>query len=155
MEQLSFKLLNKVAEVEIRYRNKMRVSERPIIHNSNDAYQILLANWNKDKIEYVEEFKIVLLNFSNSVLGISHISSGSGRATIADPKIIFTTALKANVSSIILFHNHPSGSLKPSQEDLSITTKLVECGKLLEIKVLDHLIVTRNGYLSICDEGLM
>ncbi|MEX6690026.1 JAB domain-containing protein [Danxiaibacter flavus] len=155
MEQSSFKSLNKVAEVEIRYRNKTRVSERPIIHNSKDAYQILLANWNKDKIEYVEEFKILLLNFTNAVLGISHISSGSGRATIADPKIIFTTALKANASAIILSHCHPSGCLKPSPEDLNLTTKLVECGKLLDIKVLDHLIVTADGYLSICDEGLM
>ena len=133
----------------------MRISERPIIHNSNDAYQILLANWNKDKIEYVEEFKILLLNFTNCVLGISHISSGSGRATIADPKMIFTAALKANASSIILSHNHPTCSLRPSQEDLSMTAKLVEGGKILEIKVLDHLIVTPNGYLSICDEGLM
>ncbi len=155
MEQSSFKLLNNVAEVEITYRNKVRVSERPIIKCSNDAFAILLSIWNKDKIQYVEEFKIILLNFDNRVLGISQISSGSVTTTIADPKLIFATALKAHATSIILSHNHPSGSLRPSQEDLNMTNKLVEGGKLLDIKVLDHIIVTENGYLSICDEGLM
>ena len=75
--------------------------------------------------------------------------------TVADPKLIFAAALKACASSIILAHNHPSGNLKPSQSDIDLTRKLKDGGKLLEIQMLDHIIVTTEGYYSFADEGLV
>lgn len=98
---------------------------------------------------------MILLNRVNRVLGIYHVSSGGIAGTIADPKLIFMAALKGSASGIILSHNHPSGNLKPSQVDLQLTKKIVEGGKLLDISVVDHLIITSEGYLSFADEGLL
>lgn len=102
-----------------------------------------------------EEFWIVLLNRSNQVLSRHLISKGGQAGTIADPKIIFQTALENHSASIILSHNHPSGNLKPSQADLQLTRKLKDAAALLDIAVLDHLIFTDIAYLSFADEGLM
>lgn len=107
------------------------------------------------KIGFLEEFKIILLNRANKVLGICPISLGGISGTIADPKLIFATALKASASGIILAHNHPSGNLKPSQVDIQLTKKLVEAGKFLDLGILDHLIIGSEGYLSFADEGLI
>ena len=151
---LQSKLL-KVAEVEITYRPKFKVSERPQISKSQDAYDILVQQWDKGKIELLEEFKILLLNRRNRVLGIVHISSGGLSGTVADPKVIFTAALKACASGIILCHNHPSGELNPSSEDLALTRRLVEAGNILDLKILDHLIISADGYYSFGDEGIL
>lgn len=99
----------------------------------------------------VEQFKVLLLNTANKVLGISDISTGGVSSTVADPRIVFTTALKANASKIILAHNHPSGNLRPSQSDTDLTIKMKEAGRFLDIMVLDHLIITNEGYYSISD----
>ena len=145
----------KVAEVQLSYRPKYKASERPTITRSLDAYEILKASWSEDKLCFIEEFKVILLNRVNRVLGIYHVSSGGIAGTIADPKLIFMAALKGSASGIILSHNHPSGNLKPSQVDLQLTKKIVEGGKLLDISVVDHLIITSEGYLSFADEGLL
>ncbi|CAM4431413.1 DNA repair protein RadC [Pedobacter westerhofensis] len=145
----------KVAEVEISYRPNYKVSERPQISKSNDAYQILIQQWSIGKIELLEEFKILLLNRRNRVLGIVDISQGGLSGTVADPKIIFAAALKSCASGIILAHNHPSGELDPSCEDIAITNKLKAGALLLDLKILDHLIVTRGNFYSFADEGLM
>jgi len=147
--------LFQVAEVQLTYRPTFKTSERPRVTSSKDSYNILLEQWDHGKIDYVEEFKILLLNRGNRVLGMMTVSTGSTCGTLADPKIIFTAALKSNASALVLSHNHPSGTLKPSQPDLSLTKKLVDGGKLLDIKVLDHLIVTADGYYSFADEGLI
>jgi DNA repair protein RadC len=109
----------------------------------------------KDKVEFIEQFKIMLLNRANKVLGIVEITSGTSTATIVDPKLIFAAALKANACSIIAAHNHPSGNRIPSQADIHLTKKLIDGGKLLEIQILDHIIVTTEGYYSFADEGLV
>jgi len=145
----------RVAEVEISYRPDYKVSERPQISSSNDAYQILTQQWNRDKIELLEEFKILLVNRRNRVLGVVNISQGGLSATIADPKVIFVTALKSSASGIILCHNHPSGELDPSKEDIAITKKLKAGAELLDLKVLDHLIISKDSYYSFADEGMM
>jgi DNA repair protein RadC len=88
-------------------------------------------------------------------LGIVSIFIGGVSGTLADPKIIFSSALKTNCSSIILVHNHPSGNLRPSQADLKLTNNLVQAGKYLEIPVLDHLVISRESYYSMSDEGLI
>lgn len=102
-----------------------------------------------------EEFWIVLMNRSNQVLSQHLISKGGQGGTVADPKIIFKCALENNAASIILAHNHPSGNLKPSQADISLTRKLKEAGSFLEISVLDHIIFTDTSYFSFADEGMM
>jgi len=147
--------LLKVAEVQISYNPKFKVSERPQISKSKNAYNILIQQWDKGKIELLEEFKILLLNRRNRVLGIVHISSGGLSGTVADPKVIFTAGLKACASGIILCHNHPSGELNPSSEDLALTKRLVEVGKMLDLKILDHLIISTDGYYSFGDEGIL
>jgi len=143
------------SEVELIYKSKVKASERPTIQSSNDAYQILLKSWDEGKIEYVEQFAILLLNRANKVLGVYKVSSGGVTGTVADPKQIFTAALKANACSLVLSHNHPSGALKPSRQDEELTRKIKEAGSYLDIKVLDHLIVTNESYYSFADEGLL
>ena len=142
-----------IAEIKITYTPKLKTSELLSITCSHDAYEILIAEW--EDLLHFESFKIVLLNRANKILGISTISQGGVSGTVADPKVIFQAALKANASSVILFHNHPSGQLKPSQQDISLTKKIKEGGKLLEISVLDHLIITDVGFYSFADEGKM
>ena len=144
-----------VAEITLSYKTNIKPSLRPKISSSKDAYDILLNSWDKSKIEFIEQFKVMLINRAHKVLGICEISTGGVSGTVADPKIIFAAAIKANASCIILAHNHPSGNLKPSQSDIELTRKIKEGGKLLEIQMLDHLILTTEGYYSFADEGLV
>ena len=142
----------KVAEVEISYKPDYKVSEIPQISSSNDAYDIVLEHWNMDRIELLEEFKILLVNRRNRVLGVVDISHGGLSVTVVDPKVIFAAALKSCASGIILAHNHPSGELDPSREDIAITKKLKAGAELLDLKILDHLIVSKDSFYSFADE---
>ncbi|MDB5230469.1 MAG: repair protein [Chitinophagaceae bacterium] len=156
MKQLNKnEIQSNVAEVELVYRTKVKASERRQVTDGNTAFRILLDVWNLDKIDLLEEFKILLLNRSNHVLGIAHLSSGGITGTVVDPRHIFALAIKANATSIILSHNHPSANLKPSQADLDITQKIKQAGTFLDIKVLDHLIMSCDGYYSFSDEGII
>jgi DNA repair protein RadC len=146
---------NNIAEVELVYKSKVKASERPTITCSKDAADLLTQAWDENKIEFVEEFKLLLLNRANRVLGIIHISSGGVTGTVADPKIIFMAALKGNAVSIIIAHNHPSGNLRPSRVDEELTQKIKNAGQFLEINLLDHVIISSEGYLSFADEGLL
>lgn len=145
--------LYKISEIELRYKSKVKASERPKVTQSKDAYAILLQHWDDNKLDFVEQFKILLLNQANRVLGICDIATGGITATVADIRVILTAALKANACGIILTHNHPSGNLAPSRQDKEMTAKIKEAGNYLDIKILDHLIVTREGYYSFADEG--
>ena len=147
--------LLEVAEMQLVYRNKIKASLRPSITRADDAYKIFLNNWDEDRIEMVEQFKIMVLNRANKVLGIFEVSTGGTTGTVVDLKLIFSAALHANASAIILAHNHPSENLKPSEADKTITSKIVDAGKLLDIQVLDHLIITTEGFFSFADEGLL
>src|ERR1035438_8616297 len=132
-------MTNQITEITVTYHNKIKPSARMKITSSKNAYDLLINNWS-DNIEYVEEFYIILLNKANKVLGISKISEGSMSSCLVDPKRVYQVALKSNAASLILSHNHPSGSLLPSESDQKITRKIKEAGMLLEINVLDHLI---------------
>jgi DNA repair protein RadC len=115
MEQKTFSLeLAQVAEIELVYKTKVKASSRPIIKSSKEAYELIHLLWNENTIELHEQFKVLFLNRRNSVLGIHHASSGGITGTVVDPRLILAAALKANCVAIMLFHNHPSGSLKPS-----------------------------------------
>jgi len=144
-----------VAEVELVYRSKVKASKRPRVTSSKDVYEVLMDSWDEGKLDLLEQFKIVLLDRSQRVLGIFLASSGGICGTVVDPKLILTTALKTRSCSLILSHNHPSGNLKPSQADIKLTRKIRQAGEILEIDVLDHLIVGREGYYSFADEGVM
>lgn len=146
---------NCLAEVQLTYKTKVRASDRPKINDAGDAYNILKKCFDEGTIEHVETFVLLMLNRANKVLGWAKISTGGLSATVVDPKVIFQLALNANASGVILSHNHPSGNLKASEQDIQITKKLQEGAKLLELQVLDHLIVTSEGYLSMSNEGLM
>jgi DNA repair protein RadC len=147
--------LYEVAEVELIYKSKVKASNRPQITSSKEAYQVFLKAWDENKIEFVEQFKVLFLNKANKVLGIYDVSTGGVSGTVADPKVIFVAALKANCTGIIITHNHPSGNLKPSRQDEELTQKIKQAGQLLDIKLLDHIIVTTEGYYSFGDEGLV
>jgi DNA repair protein RadC len=154
-ETMKSGVLNQIAEVELIYKSKVKASERPKISHSRDAYIIFKDNWDENKIELQEQFKVMLLNRANKVLGIYEVSTGGMTGTVADAKLIFAAALKASACSIMLVHNHPSGNLKPSKQDEELTYKIKEGGKLLDIQLLDHLIISNEGYFSMQDEGFI
>lgn len=140
----------KVNETTLRYLRK--VDSEVQITSSKVSEQVLRANW-ADTLDWQETFYALFLDRSNKIIAISEISKGGISGTVVDAKIIFSQALLHLASAIILAHNHPSGSLKPSKADIEITKKLVKGGELLDITVLDHLIITKNSYLSFADEG--
>ena len=144
-----------IAEVQLIYRSKVPASQRVKISCSRDAYDLLLKSWDPDTIEHSEEFKLLLMNRSNSVLGILAVSKGGLSGTVTDVRLIFQAAIKANASGIIVAHNHPSGNLNPSESDTKITQKIKEAGNLLDIQLLDHLIITSEDYYSFADNGLL
>src|SRR3954449_11514701 len=147
--------LYEVAEIELSYKSKVKASNRPQIGSSNDAYHILKHSWNENKIEFVEQFKVLFLNKANKVLGIYEVSTGGISGTVADPRVIFVAALKSNSCSLIASHNHPSGNLRPSKQDEELTQKIKQAGQFLDIKLLDHVIITNESYFSFADEGLL
>ncbi len=102
-----------------------------------------------------EHFNIILLNTKNEVISVENISIGSINASIVHPREVFLEAIKRSSSSIILVHNHPSGDPQPSKEDIHITKRLVEAGKLIGIEVLDHIIIGDNVYISLKEKNIM
>lgn len=143
-----------VREIKISYKNRVTSSNLTKISASSDAAKILFETWDNDTIQLHESFKIMLLNNSNIVKGIYEISSGGITGTLVDIRIIFAVVLKSLSTAIILAHNHPSGNLKPSEADKRLTSKIKQASELLDIKLLDHLIITPNqGYYSFADEG--
>ena len=144
-----------LAEVELIYKSKVKASLRPLIKSSVDINKILLQLWDDGKIELVEQFKVLFLNRSNRIIGVLDASSGGITGTVADPRIILAAAVKCCAVNIILAHNHPSGSIKPSRADEELTIKIKEAARYLDIQVLDHIIITTEGYYSFADEGLL
>ena len=142
-----------VAALELgRRRKDAEPTERPSVTSSTSAYE-LVRHLFADLTH--EEFWIIALDRGNRLLDRCHVSRGGMHGTVADPKIIFKEALDRRASSILLCHNHPSGQLRPSEEDIRLTRKLVEGGRMLDILVQDHLIVTDQGYYSFADNGML
>ena len=143
-----------ISEVTINYKPLQKTSELTKVISSKDAADFFRQIWS-ERMQYIEEFYMLLLNRSNSIIGYLKLSEGGCSGTVVDAKIVFQAALKANAQSIIMCHNHPSGNLKPSSEDISLTKKICEAGKALDISVLDHVILTYESYFSFADEGMM
>ena len=141
-------------EITINYKPSFKVSELPIITTSKDAEKYFREVWS-DKLQHIEETFAILLNRANKALGFSKISSGGTGGTVVDTKVVFQTALKSNATAIIICHNHPSGNLKPSGADIKITNNIKEAGKIMDITLVDHLIITDESYFSFADEGMI
>lgn len=157
MEHITMQFLEwtRVAEVELVYKTKIKASERPMVKDSKDIYNVLKRVWDENKIEMVEEFKVIFLNRANRVIGVYDASSGGITGTVADPRLILAASIKSLAVSIILSHNHPSGNLKPSRADEELTLKIKEAAKYHDIRVVDHIIITSESYYSFADEGLI
>jgi len=142
-----------VTEVMLTYKSKIRPSDRTKITCSRDALDSFKENWNHDTLEYFEEFKVLLLNRSNAVLGLIPISRGGVSGTVTDVRIVLQSAILTNASGLIVCHSHPSGNLNPSESDTKITKKIKEAGNIMDIQLLDHLIITNEDYYSFADQG--
>jgi DNA repair protein RadC len=147
------KALGIVAALELGMRRRERApQERPRISTSALAYEELRA-----KVADLghEEFWLLLLDRGLRLITARRVSTGGLHGTVADPKVIFKLALEQGASCMVVGHNHPSGQLQPSEEDIRLTRKLVEGGRMLDILVQDHIIVTANGFYSFADNGQM
>jgi DNA repair protein RadC len=141
-------------EIEVTY--KSVPSQQRIITSSYQANELAheIYELSNAKIDLKEYFFIILLNRSNKVISYYKLSEGGISGTIADIRLAFSTALKCVSTAMILVHNHPSGQLKPSDADVRLTKQFIDAGKILDITILDHIIVTsNNGYYSFADEG--
>ncbi len=149
----SAKAITLISALELGRRRKAAEPEKlPTIKSSSDAYAHLLPLF--EDLPH-EEFYVLLLNRANRITDTIKISSGGVSGTVADIRMMVKPALLALASGVILAHNHPSGNLKPSEADLSLTRKTKDALKLFDIALLDHLIVTDAGYLSMADEALL
>lgn len=142
-----------ISEIQVNYSPIMLVDFK--LDNSRKSFELVLEQWEQNQIEMLEEVKVILLNRSNKVLGIYSLAKGGITSCVVDVRIILSVALKTLATGIILVHNHPSGNLKPSQDDLKVTKKLKESCSLLDITLLDHLIITKDDYYSFADEGIL
>ncbi len=148
-------LKTQIPEIQISFKNNTPYEERHSITQSKDAEQILRSTWDYETIDLQESFKIIFLNRANQVLGIHNHSLGGMAGTVVDIRLILSIALKTTSQGIILAHNHPSGNLKPSNADISLTKKIDSACKLLDIKLLDHIILTSEAYFSFQDDGYL
>jgi DNA repair protein RadC len=147
------KAINIIATLELGRRRRQSESlQRQGISSSRDAFELMQPILGDLAFE---EFWVITLNRSNKVKRTICISEGGVEGTVADPKKIFKLSLEDNASAIILCHNHPSGALRPSENDIKITRKCKEAGAFLELPVLDHLIIAHEKYFSFADEGLL
>jgi DNA repair protein RadC len=140
-----------IFEISRRYQSAT-VRKRRSIKTSKDVYELLqvkLADLDH------EQFFVLYLNFSNEIIELSQLSIGGRYSTIADAKRIFQQALRCAATGLILCHNHPSGHCKPSTQDQALTKDIKEFAKLIDMKLLDHVIFTDNGYFSFADEGIL
>jgi len=145
----------KVPEINISF-DKIRAVDFPKkISGSDSAAELIRSLFDKGEIEFHEVFFVVYLNRANEPIGYYKHSIGGIAGTVADNRIILGAALKSLSSAIIVSHNHPSGNIKPSESDKQLTKKLQEGARLLDISVLDHIILTKNDYSSLADQGLM
>ncbi len=143
-------------EVKLTYQSKVKASERVQIKCSKDIYNFLIESvFDRSTIEHHESLNVILLNKAGKVLGVHTVSIGGTGECSVDIKIIMQSAILSNATGIILSHNHPSGNLKPSTQDNTLTQKVSKVCKLMEIKLLDHIIVTTEGYYSYADEGVI
>ena len=142
-----------VAEIQVSYHPNIPAKDRIKVQTSDEVYRACSLFW--PGFDHVEYFYILLLNRSNQILGAHLLSKGGITGTVIDVRVIFQVALKTSAVSLVCLHNHPSGNLTPSDADRQITEKIKQAGKILDISLLDHLIITSEKYFSFADDGLL
>ncbi|WP_297335349.1 JAB domain-containing protein [Algoriphagus sp.] len=149
-------MTNTVNEIQLSYKPNRDFTENYKITSSRDAFLLLERVFNPDTICLREEFVIIYLNRANRVLGYYKAFTGGLASVVCDTKLILAVALKSMASGIILAHNHPSGSLEPSEQDKSLTRRVKAACQNLDVELLDHLILGADGgYFSFSDESLI
>lgn len=128
------------------------LKQKPRVTCSRDAFNAISTRLND---LHHEEFWILLLNRANEVFGRERVSTGGTNATVVDLKLVFKVALDARAAAFIAIHNHPSGNLQPSRADIDLTERLKQAGKIFDLPLLDHLIISERGYYSFADEGCL
>ncbi len=140
-----------VGEVRLSY-SKTLETHLSKIKCSEDIVAFIREIFPVEQINHREYVYAIFLDRANQILGYFMVSSGGISGTVVDPRIIFQSALLSNASGIVIFHNHPSNNLTPSKADIEITTKIAKGGRILDITLLDHIIISENGYYSFADE---
>jgi len=145
--------IENIPQIKISYSNPQKASERTKILTSITCDMVLRPSW--QDIGYRETFKIILLDRTLNVLGISTIGEGGLAGCVSDIRMIFQVALQSNAHAIIIAHNHPSGTLAPSEHDIKITNKIKRAGRILEIALVDAIILTEESYFSFGDNHIL
>lgn len=142
----------KVSNVRIVYEPEVLPEERYVVNSSKDATRIAVGNW--DGIYHHESFRIMLLDAARQVLGIQTVSTGGVASTLVDVKICIQAAVLGNATAVIAMHNHPSGRMRPSEDDETLTVRLKRAFESVDISMLDHVIVGGRGeYYSFADDN--
>lgn len=144
-----------MAEVKLSYRHTGRIKEKPILNSPDEAYSYLLEIWDLDRIEIQEEFLMLLFDKALRCIGWYKLSSGGKNATIVEVSHLIIAAALGNASSIIIAHNHPSGTMSPSKSDISLTRRISKALSTVGISLNDHLIISRSEYISLNERGLL
>jgi DNA repair protein RadC len=142
---------SEMPEISLKYSTNGTVKTK--IKDAMDAHSLFLSLFDPDTLEYKEMAIVLFLNRANHTIGWMKLSEGGTSSTVIDSKIIFATALKCNASAIILSHNHPSGTIEPSNQDIVVTESITKFGNLIDIKLLDHVIITKTSFYSFADNG--
>lgn len=147
--------LSALPEFKITFKNGQNVLELPVINTSQAAASVCRACFDAGTIEWIESVIIIGTSRSNRVIGFYKASQGGVTGSIVDPRVILQFALLSNATGLILCHNHPSGDLRPSRPDSEVTQKIKTAATYFDIKLLDHIILTKDSYFSFADEGLL
>ena len=142
-----------ISEVQISYSSIIKARDRMKVTGSSDSYNAFKLFW--PAYDHIEFMYMIMLNRQNQILGYHQLSKGGMTGTVIDIRVVFQVALKACATSIIIAHNHPSGNLEVSTADRQITQNVKQAGLILEIPLLDHLILSSEGYYSMADEGIL
>ncbi len=149
--------ISNLGEVTLNYKyHNPSIKDRPLITNSSDAVEVIKLVIDMQRIALQEQFIVIYLNQANKVIGTMNVFSGSIKSTVIDIKLILASGILLMSSGVIVAHNHPSGNLKPSREDLGLTKRLSTALQYMEMKLVDHFIITPDDdYLSFANEGLL
>jgi len=142
-------------QINVSFDRHVKTNQLYKITSSKDAAELFQKVFNSDTFYWQEEMILLCLNNAHKVIGFYKLSSGGITGTLADIRMIYAIALKSGAVAIMIAHNHPSGTLRASESDISITKKLVKAGETLDIKLLDHIILTDEDYFSFSDNGLI
>ena len=145
----------KIPEIKVSYQRDRIINYPGTINSSEIAADLIRSLFDKDEIELHEVMFVIYLNRGNYPIGYYKHSIGGLSSTILDTQIVLGAALRSLSSAIIISHNHPSGNVKPSEGDIKVTKNIKAASKVFNIQVLDHIVLTKNGYTSLSDEGLM